>query len=144
MVRELADEYVRVRRALPSGPERGRRMTGLVGQLIGRTAVDPDFDPHAAMRTGHPGLRLAGYAYGYVQGDGGLLPDLLRTVADEPLPFSQYWALKALGRLLRRADPADVPAELPRTLALLRDVAGEDTSRLREIEAIEAEFAGRS
>jgi hypothetical protein len=142
-VAALADEYLRLRREMPSGPARTRRFTGLAGRMMVRTVADPGFYPLSALASDNGGQRLAGYAYALAQRDSNLIEPVYRaTVADE-YPFNQSWGLRALLSLLSETDTLSLTNEQAAALRAMRDHVGDDASRTDQIDDILSLVAAR-
>lgn len=137
---ELAGEYDRIRAALPPGESRTNAMTTVVGRMISAVEDGEDVDLPAGLESPSRGTRLTAYVRLYVRPDAALLIPLVDSLIDrEDKPFGQYWALRALRRVieagggermdnntlrrLRRLD-ATVPPGSDRAYELARILAG--------------------
>jgi hypothetical protein len=114
-VRDLADQYNRVRATMPSGDDRTRRMEDIVNELRRLLKHIPDFDATEYLRSANRGLRLAAYAYLLEHEAPQYFQELLKAVYAEDKPFGQYWALRALrqqvlttGEFLRDVDVTEL------------------------------------
>lgn len=104
-VADLASEYARVI-AAAQGPERTGVMDRIFGRLVAVTPREADFDPTLALRSQHPGIRLAGYAYLYAHPQRELLEVLVDVLTDrEYAAFSQYWAIRAIALVVESEGP---------------------------------------
>lgn len=95
-VTELANEYVRIRREVPSGPQRTSALDRLAGQLAVATSEDPSFDFNAEIKSAHPGLRLAALTYAYARPSAEMMEELVGVAQAPDSSFEQYWAIRAL------------------------------------------------
>lgn len=104
-VAALATEYDRVI-AAAHGPERTGVMDRIFGRLVAVTPRESDFDATLALRSQHPGIRLAGYAYLYAHPQRELLEVLVDVLTDrEHAAFSQYWAIRAIALVVESEGP---------------------------------------
>lgn len=104
-VANLAAEYARVI-AAADGPERTGVMDRIFGRLVAVTPREADFDATLALRSQHPGIRLAGYAYLYAHPQRELLEVLVDVLTDrEHAAFSQYWAIRAIALVVESEGP---------------------------------------
>lgn len=142
-VAELAARYEGLRTRMRSGPRRTAAMNELFGRLSVAATRGAGFDAEAALRSYRAGWRLAGYAHCYVTPRPGLLSALLASVLAEPLPFNQYWGLRALGRVVALPEcPRLPPRAYEDLVALRRRVADRDSDRAQEIDVLLDLLAG--
>lgn len=142
-VAALADEYLRLRREMPSGPARTRRFTDLAGRMMVRTVADPAFYPLTALASDNAGQRLAAYAYAYAQRDPNLIEPVYRATLADEYPFNQNWGLKALLALLSETDSLSLTNEQAAALRAMRGHIGDDASRTHQIDDILSLLAAR-
>jgi hypothetical protein len=96
----LAEQYNRMRKELPYGPERTARLDQIVQNMITIAGKRATLDPRPLIKESDSGHRLAGYAILYALPRLECLPDLVETVTDpERAPFEQYWGILTLGRM---------------------------------------------
>ena len=114
-VRDLADQYNRVRATMPSSDDRTRRMEEIVNELRRPLKEIPDFEVAEYLKSTNRGLRLAAYAYLLEHKAPQYSQELLKAVFAEDKAFGQYWALTALrqqvlttGELLHDADVTEL------------------------------------
>lgn len=134
----LAQRYDDVRWTEPSGPARTGHMTTIVDEMVAVARATPVADVVALLRSGDPGLNLAGIAALHARPDPAALDDLVRLALTPDKPFNEYWALVALRRVLREHCDrltATMRVALVRRLGALP--RGSD--RAREIEGILAD-----
>jgi hypothetical protein len=96
----LAREYDEVRWTMPGGDERTRRMTGIVDAMIAACRETDVPDVEALLASEGPGLRLLGVAYLNARPDPTRVPSLVRLATGDE-PFTEYWALVTLRKVLR-------------------------------------------
>ncbi len=95
-VRDLADQYNRLRVTMPSSDERTRRMAEIVNELRRLLKEIPDSSVLEYLNSTDRGLRLAAYAYLLEHKAAQYIQEVLKDVYTEDKPFGQYWALQAL------------------------------------------------
>jgi hypothetical protein len=95
-VRDLADQYNRLRATVPSSNQRTQQMAEIVNELRRLLKEIPDFNVAEYLKSTDRGLRLAAYAYFLEHKAPQYLQELLKAVYEEDKPFGQYWALMAL------------------------------------------------
>jgi hypothetical protein len=99
----LAQHYVEVRKAMPSGWQRTEEVTSIFGEMVIAAARVEHFDVKKALLSSDEGQRLAAIACLYAKPDPQLLDDLVVTVCDhEDKGFNQYWGLKAIQKIMQR------------------------------------------
>ncbi len=134
----LAAEYDDVRWTMPSGPVRTTRMTGIVARMVDVCGEVPVTGVEALLGSGDPGLRLVGVAALNARPDPGLLAPLAGVALTPDKPFTEYWALLTLRKVLRGncelLDPALRDAVARRLAELPRR-----TDRARAAQAILAD-----
>jgi hypothetical protein len=137
VVNSLASQYNEARLKLPPGTERTREMTATVSKMISTlTEVQPrDFDVSARLGSSDRGQRLAGYAYIYANPDPRRTQELVDALLDEDKPFGQYWALRALSRLVE-ISPASLDRNSVRELERLQQRLGYGTDRWHQVNEI--------
>jgi hypothetical protein len=115
-VRRLAAEYLTVRATMRAGSARTQRMNGIFAGLVRTTQrlAHPELADWLASSDG--GLRLAAYARLYAVPDGSTLRGLAEAATGEPLAFGQYWAIRALDKVVDLKGPERVPTEVLRGL----------------------------
>lgn len=100
---QLISQYNTIRAQESSGPRRTSHMTMVVSRMISvlnRVALG-EFDVEAHLsRSDDNGHRLAGYAFLYANPDPRFAPALVQATVADRTPFGQYWALRALRRLI--------------------------------------------
>jgi hypothetical protein len=134
---DLARQYDEARLKLPSSAERTRQMTAIVSQMISAlTEVQPrDFDVTAHLASSDRGQRLAAYAYIYANPDPRRAQELVGALLAEDKPFGQYWALRALSRLVE-INPAALDRNSVRDLERLQQRLGYGTDRWYQVREI--------
>jgi hypothetical protein len=101
---QLAARYEKIRADHPSGRERTVLMTALVGEILTAVTERPDLDPRPFLESRIGGERLVGYVFAHAHPRRVAAPLVLDALTTrENKPFGQYWALRALRRVL---DPA--------------------------------------
>ncbi|MFD9725056.1 hypothetical protein [Streptomyces sp. NPDC059072] len=146
-VRELVHQYAELRRTQPSGSARTLFQERIFAELVRVTPYVDDFDVSAALRSRDGGTRLTAYARLHARPEPGRLGELVATAVEEGLPFSQYWAFRAVGTVVDelgadnvslgtirtlRMGLARIPADSDRAMALLGVLARlEDLGRRR-------------
>jgi hypothetical protein len=123
---DLIDQYNAARSAAPTSAERTTRLTTIVSTMIsalsgaGHEVIDVDSFLEAR---NNDGRRVAAYAYLYANPDPRLTATLVRAILTDETRFGQYWAVRALRRLIS-VDPAALDLnsrrELERLLAKLK------------------------
>ncbi len=119
--RDLAGEYVSIRKSMSSGPERTAKMTSIFGQLEG---IFRNFRPDKAqiskcLSEEDAGLQLAGIAWLHAHPDQ-ILPDTVISVADNSNQnFIQYWALRVLNKYV---DESGITNFSPRNIRQLKQL----------------------
>ncbi|MGW3355700.1 hypothetical protein ACWDFL_09795 [Streptomyces bungoensis] len=142
-VRELAAEYVNVRLRLRSGPARNHRMDQVFTRMVRATQRVRDFDAGAWLGSDDAGMRLAAYARLYALPEPELLDTLVDAVTGEPLPFSQYWGLQAVGRCVDDMAAEQVPLSVVRRLEEFRSGLFRANDRKEIVDRVLAGFGGR-
>jgi hypothetical protein len=130
----LAQQYNDARRDLRSGTERTREMTAIVSKMISAlTEVPPsDFGVSDHLGSSDRGQRLAAYAYIYANPDPRRSQELVDALLDEDKPFGQYWALRALSRLVE-ISPGSLDRNSVRELERLQQRLGYGTDRWHQV-----------
>lgn len=103
-IERLIDQYNEIRFTTPSGGRRTAAMTKVANEMIETTKGRSDFDLTIYLTSDDAGRRLAGFSYLYANPDPQRIPDLIDALLAEDKPFSQYWALQALRKLVE-TDP---------------------------------------
>jgi len=99
----LAQQYVRVREAMPHGWQRTEEVTTIFGEMVVAAARVEDFDAKKSLLSGDEGERLAAIAFIYERPDPQLLDDLVVAICEhEDKGFNQYWGLKAIQKIMQR------------------------------------------
>jgi hypothetical protein len=96
----LAREYDEVRWTMPSGDERTQRMTGILDRMVVACREVEVPDVEALLVDDDPGLRLLGVAHLNARPDPTRVAALVK-VATADKPFTEYWALLTLRRVLQ-------------------------------------------
>ncbi|MFI0775737.1 hypothetical protein [Streptomyces sp. NPDC021212] len=128
-VRRLAAEYLSVRASMRHGSARTQRMNGIFARLVRTTQrlANPALDDWLTSSDG--GLRLAAYARLYAVPDDATLDTLAYAVTEEPLPFGQYWGIRALDKVVDVVGPDHVRPSVVRRLENCRP-SGADRAHL--------------
>jgi hypothetical protein len=100
-VKQLAARYNAIRWTMPSGAARTAEMTALVNEMIPLLRDARGFDVGSHLRSEDHGLRLAAAAYLYANPDAAWTRPLAEAAVSEDKPFNEYWALRALSKVLR-------------------------------------------
>lgn len=132
---DLADRYNNIRWTMPSGPERTAAMEAVVKEMMLELENVEDFDVLAHLGSENRGLRLAGYAYLYAYPDPEKAANLVSALLSEDKPFGQYWALRALSRIVDR-DPNSLDTHTRRRLVSLQADVGRNSDRGRLLEGL--------
>jgi hypothetical protein len=84
------------------------------------------------------GERLQAYAFLYAKPRASALGQLVKTVTSglEPYPFSQYWGIRSIGRILETVDSKTVSASVKRELSTFCNQVSTDTDRHFELSKI--------
>jgi hypothetical protein len=125
-VDDLIDQYNAARKETLTSAERTAKLTTIVSTMIsalsgaGHEVIDLD----SYIKAGdNDGRRVAAYAYLYANPDPRLTATLVRAILTDETRFGQYWAVRALRRLIS-VDPAALDLnsrrELERLLAKLK------------------------
>lgn len=104
-VDQLAAEYNRIRKEMPSGDRRTAKMTRVVRDLMDLAPQQLDLPTaRSFLFESNGGKRLAAYVYFYVKRDPNSLDALVQSVTSiEDKPFGQYWGIRAIGRVIEEA-----------------------------------------
>ncbi|MGW7824693.1 hypothetical protein ACWGLF_43095 [Streptomyces puniciscabiei] len=97
----LAAKYNKIRWTMPSGRARTRAMSEVVEEMLLQLDGARNFDVKSHLESPDRGLRLAAAAYLYANPDPAWVRPLARQAVREDKPYNEYWALKALRRVLR-------------------------------------------
>jgi hypothetical protein len=115
---ELIKKYNDIRRDQKSGSIRTENMTRVVREMTELVPRLSSFDLSKLLMSEDDGARLAAYAFLYERPRSGDLRSLTESlVKHESTPFGQYWALKALKRVLNNNSQQSIP---PDVVAMLR------------------------
>jgi hypothetical protein len=99
----LAQQYVEVRKAMPSGWQRTDAVTTIFGEMVIAAARVERFNAKESLLSSDEGVRLAAIAFIYAKPDPQLLDDLVVSICeDEDKGFNQYWGLKAIQKIMQR------------------------------------------
>jgi hypothetical protein len=97
---KLADEYERIRAAMPSGHRRTQAMGQIARQILSLMPLDR-YDPDADLLSPKAGRRLVAYLSLVADPDASHAEELARTLTErEGIPYNQSWALRALSRIV--------------------------------------------
>jgi hypothetical protein len=139
----LIERYNEVRATQRSGSPRTAVMTGIVREMIRLTGRLTAFEWEDNLKSADRGTRLAAYASLYSRPICAAAIPLMRSLVEiEDKPFGQYWALKALRRIIAECDDATARSVEP----MLPDFAariGPQTDRGREIQSLLNEIGDR-
>jgi hypothetical protein len=131
----LCEEYNAIREEEGSSRSRSVRLTRVVSKMLGELAgVDPETFPlreHLA-DTENGGRRVAGYSFIYANPDVSLAPAAVQAVLNESTRFGQYWAIRALARIVQ-ADPHSLDFNSRRALEHYLAGLGANTDRAHEL-----------
>lgn len=137
-IEHLAAAYDEIRRNQVPGPTRTTQMTAQASKMISLLAgAAPDlFDVGAHLQDeASGGRRLAGYAHVYANPDPRLTRQVVQALTAEDTAFGQYWAIRALHRLVA-CDPLalepNTRRELERFLATV-EPASDRAYELRRV-----------
>jgi hypothetical protein len=118
---ELAQEYVDTRRRLPRGRERDEELSRIFTQMQALAETLPPADVLERLGSDDPGKRLTAYANVYVKPDPTMLEPLAKALTTlEDKAFGQYWAIRAVGRVLARVPDAALRNRVLKQLAAYR------------------------
>lgn len=136
----LAAEYSKLRdvqEGMPSGAERTRAMTTIMGQMISAADSGASIPLEAALQGGDLGRRLAAYAVLYARPDAAYAIPLVNSVIEvEPKPFGQFWGLRAIARLIEVAAPEAIDLNTARRLKEFRRHLPPASDRMFELRRI--------
>lgn len=133
----LAAEYNAVRWTMPSSsPSRTHKMTDIVERMVARFhEVGPPPDVEALLTSKDRGLRLAGVAAVYALPRVDAVAAILDAGVTPDKPFNEYWALRALGKVLEGHCEALTNEARSRLVRRLHDIPHE-ADRANEIRKI--------
>ena len=130
-------DFTELRRSMHSSPARALRQERIFAELVGLAPQLVDFDIAGALGSADGGTRLTAYARLYACPEGEFLPALVEAVAEEVLPFGQFWALQAVGAMIDAVGPGNVQLatvqRLRSCLARLQQSAVDRAQTLRAI-----------
>jgi hypothetical protein len=138
---QLISQYNDIRAEERTGAGRTSRMTSIVSKMLSTlSGVGLDaFDLNTYLSAGdNDGRRMAAYAYLYANPDPPVAPALVDAILQEPTRFGQYWAIRALRRLVS-IDPAALDLNSRRELETLLSRLGPNTDRAYELRQVLAE-----
>lgn len=114
---QLAADYVRIRKSMPSGDERTSRMTAIFRDMTGIAhSLGANWPDAVSWFTASDvGKNLAAIAHAYVFQEAADVSRLIACVASATQPFIQYWALRVIldavkGGGLTAVSPQDIKA----------------------------------
>jgi hypothetical protein len=97
---ELADEYERLREAMPSGRHRTQSMGQIATKVLSLMPLD-NYDPVGDLLSPRAGRRLVAYLSLVADPSARYAEELTRTLTErEGIPYNQSWALRALSRIV--------------------------------------------
>ena len=134
-IEDLVAEFNDVR-TQTRGAARVSKETSVVSRMISAlNGASPEIlDIHHYL-TGDDGQRLAAYAFIYANPEIASAPQLVRAILGERANFSQYWAIRALRRIVT-VDPAALDLNSHRELASLLSKLGKGTDRAYELRQV--------
>jgi hypothetical protein len=101
-IEEQAQRYERVRRQLPSGPERTGEMGAAARKILGLLPAD-GLDTSRELLSPKAGERLVAYLSLMADPDAAYGEQLIETLTErEGIPYNQNWAVRALSLILER------------------------------------------
>lgn len=113
---ELADEYERIREAMPSGGQRTQSMGQIATKIL--SLMPLNYDPDSDLLSPKAGHRLVAYLSQVADPDARNAEELTRTLTErEGIPYNQSWALRALSRIVENGGADSISS---RGVALLR------------------------
>jgi hypothetical protein len=114
----LGRQYVEIRLKTQPGKEKTAQMSRIFGQMLSVAVSVENFDVVKALASDDAGERLQAYAFLYSKPTFSYLERLVATVTSglEPWPFGQYWAIRAVGRIVENVDPKTIPMSVKREL----------------------------
>lgn len=130
---QLAQTYIQVRSAMPSGNPRTRKMTEIMKGMIETATSLPSFDISQALKDKDAGKRLTGYAYLYAKADYQYLEELVDAIISDHTPFGQYWGIQALGKILETSTNSKIDSNILNKLKPYYDKLGKGIDREYEL-----------
>lgn len=138
---QLVSQYNEIRRRERPSDGRTARMTAVVSKMIAALSGIPAdvFRPATYLSDAtDDGRRIAGYAYVYANPDPPLAAPLVGAIASDRTGLGQYWAIRALRRVIS-VDPAALDLNSRRQLEAVRSSLGPTTDRAFELNQALAE-----
>jgi hypothetical protein len=137
-LKSLGQQYVDIRKRLASGKEKTAQMSVIFGQMVALSASVDDIEVERYLLSDDAGERLQAYAFLYAKPRASALEQLVKTVTSglEPYPFSQYWGIRSIGRILETVDSKTVSASVKRELSTFCNQVSTDTDRHFELSKI--------
>jgi hypothetical protein len=135
---QLISEYNGVRASGPSSSAKTQRMTTVVRRMVSLLSgiATADFAPDAYVSDkDNDGRRLAAYAYVYSNPDSRFAPMLVGAIRQEETRFGQYWAIRALRRVIS-IDPVALDLNSRRELEDILRRLGPNTDRAYELRQV--------
>jgi hypothetical protein len=134
-IEELAGEYNAIRAREPTSTSRSASMTTVVTKMLSElSGVESErfsLQP-LLVDAGNDGHRVAAYAYLYANPIPGFTQALVQAILSEPTRFGQYWAIRALSRIVER-QPDSLDFNSQRELRRLLASLGPNTDRAYEL-----------
>jgi hypothetical protein len=106
---QQAELYKEIRNTQKAGSLRTSNMTEVISKMIALAPRLEHFDVNHALISGDIGERLSGYAYLFARPDFSQLSALVNSVTKiETKPFSQYWGIQAIEKVIDSEPQAEV------------------------------------
>lgn len=136
---QLASMYDVVRGNMKSGTASTDEMTTIVGRMVVAYEAGAQIDVQQFLTDRTGGKRLAAYIRLYVKPEGAFLLPLIDAVSNEAQAFCQYWALRALSRIVD-TDPEGMDLNTQRRLQRIANDLPANSDRRYQIGRILERF----
>lgn len=115
-IERQAEFYEKIRREIPSGPDRTSEMGKIARQILSLLPV-PELDVPDKLLSPRAGQRLTAYLSFIAEPDPRRGEELIETLTErEGIPYNQHWALRSLSRIFDVKGSSWVS---PRSVAML-------------------------
>jgi hypothetical protein len=144
-IESLVSDYNQIRAAQDSGRARSTALTKVVSRMLTElTGVEPAPFPFQEFVDDpeDDGRRIAAYAYAYANPDSKMAPGLVGAILSEKTRFGQYWAIRALSRVVR-GEPRSLDFNSRRDLERLLRTFGPNTDRAYELRELLGSLPGK-
>jgi hypothetical protein len=142
-LQRLAAEYNHIRETQKSGSARTREMTEVVRKMAALAPNVKEYDPRVSLKSDDRGERLTAFAYLFSEPEFDLLDELVDSLTTkEDKPFGQYWALKAIQRVVGSQGEQQISSNVVRQLQAFQGRLSSGTDRDYELKRILEEIKG--